>query len=123
MDKHPGTALAVQSSDFMPVFDMNVAIDRRNAVVEFVKQLMKENIDYGKIPGIDKPTLLKPGAEKLVTFFGLSPEFVTTAEVEDWTGAEHKGEPFFYYRYKCRLKRGERVIGEGEGSANTPAGR
>lgn len=118
-EKAPGTALAVQSHDFMPVFEMNVAIDRRNAVVDFVKQLMKEGIDYGKIPGIDKPTLLKPGAEKLVTFFGLSPEFVTTAEVEDWTGTEHRGEAFFYYRYKCRLLRGERVIGEGEGSANS----
>src|SRR5437660_666259 len=110
---------ALIARDLMPVFDIGLAIERRNALVAFVQQLMVEDRDFGKIPGVDKPSLLKPGAEKLVTFFGLSPEFITTAETEDWTGAEHKGEPFFYYRYKCRLTRDGRVIGEGEGSCNS----
>ena len=29
-------------------------------------EVMKENVDYGKIPGTDKPALLKPGAELLL---------------------------------------------------------
>jgi hypothetical protein len=118
-EKTQGTALAVRAQDFLPVFDTGLAIERRNAITEFVKKLMIEDTDYGTIPGVNKPTLLKPGAEKLVTFFGLSPEFITTAEVEDWTGEAHKGEQFFYYRYKCRLTRDGRLIGEGEGSANS----
>lgn len=118
-DKQPGTQVALTSADFMPIFEIDSAIERRNAMVKFTQQIMVEGTDYGKIPGVDKPSLLKPGAEKLVTFFGMSPEFTITGEVEDWTGADHKGEAFFYYRYKCRLTRNGRLMGEGEGSANS----
>lgn len=105
---------------FMPVMDMEVAISRRNYVVEFTKRIMVEGTDYGKIPGTgDKPTLLKPGAEKLTTFFGLTPVFIAVAVEEDWTGAEHKGEPFFYYRYRCELHRNGQLIATSEGSCNT----
>ena len=34
-------------------------------MVAFVKAQMQKEIDYGVIPGTKKPTLLKPGAEKL----------------------------------------------------------
>ncbi len=37
-----------------------------------LKEVMKDKIDYGKIPGCgDKPSLLKPGAEKLMLLFKL----------------------------------------------------
>src|SRR5262249_49394910 len=36
---------------------------------------MKDGVHYGKIPGVDKPTLLKPGAEKLLVLFRLAPEY------------------------------------------------
>lgn len=105
---------------FLPVMDMDVAIARRNHVVEFVKKIMVEGTDFGKIPGAgDKPTLLKPGAEKLSTFFGLTPVFISVGVVEDWTGDDHKGEPFFYYRYKCELHRNGNLIASSEGSCNT----
>jgi hypothetical protein len=39
---------------------------------------MVEGTDYGKIPGTNKPTLLKPGAEKLGVMFRLDPQFQTT---------------------------------------------
>lgn len=104
---------------FMPVMDMEVAISRRNYVVEFTKRIMVEGTDFGKIPGTgDKPTLLKPGAEKLSTFFGLTPVFISVAVEEDWTGADHKGEPFFYYRYRCELHRNGNLIATSEGSCN-----
>lgn len=105
---------------FMPVMDMEVAVARRNYVVDFVKRIMVENVDFGKIPGAgDKPTLLKPGAEKLATFFGLTPIFTPIAVEEDWTGAEHKGEAFFYYRYRCELHRNGNLVASSEGSCNT----
>lgn len=118
-NKAPGTSLQTVASDFLPVLDIGQAVERRNAITQYVKQLMVNGTDYGKIPGIEKPTLLKPGAEKLVTFFGLSPEFICEERVEDWTGADHKGEAFFYYRYKCRLTRNSKLIGEGVGSCNS----
>jgi hypothetical protein len=114
----PETAV-IASQDFMPVFDMARAVQRRNMLVEFTQTIMVKDVDYGSPTGIGKPSLLKAGAEKLCTFFGLVPEFTITEQVEDWTGSKYNGEPFFYYRYKCKLTRNGRLIGEGEGSCNT----
>lgn len=36
---------------------------------------MKKGVDYGKIPGTPKPTLFKPGAEKLCTMFRIAPDY------------------------------------------------
>lgn len=111
--------ISVATSDFMPIFDITRAVQRRDILVEFTKRIMNDGLDFGTVPGSSKKSLLKPGAEKLCTFFGLVPGFVITQETEDWTGEQHMGEPFFYYRYKCRLLRNGQVIGEGEGSCNT----
>lgn len=60
-----GRALvAVGRSRFMPAMSIESAVERYNAVTEFIS-----------IPGTDKRTLLKPGAEKLTTFFSLSTRF------------------------------------------------
>jgi hypothetical protein len=45
-----------------------------NLIQEIMKEVMTEGQHYGKIPGCgDKPTLLKPGAEKLSMTFRLRP--------------------------------------------------
>ncbi len=117
--KSASNSVEVTARDFMPIFQIDQAIERRNAMVSFVKQIMVENTDFGTIPGTPKPSLFKAGAEKLCTFFGLSPQFILQECIEDWNGTDHRGESFFYYRYKCRLERSGRVIGEGEGSGNS----
>lgn len=109
----------ISKDDFMPVMERQDAIDRYNAIVDFVKDTMKEDLDFGTIPGTNKPTLYKPGAEKLGTLFGLTSRFEIIEEVEDWTGSEHNDEPFFYYKFVCRLYRGDRLAGEGYGSCNS----
>jgi hypothetical protein len=87
---------------------------------EFIENVLKVNIDYGVTPGTsDKPSLKKPGAEKMASFFGLAPIFEDVATAEDWTGAEHSGEPFFYYRQKCKLYRADRLIASADGSCNS----
>jgi hypothetical protein len=98
---------------------MEVALARRAAIVEFTRRIMVKDQDFGEIPGTNKPTLLKPGAEKLCNFFGLEPEFTPIVEDIDWVGAQHGGEVFCYARYRCRLLREERVVGVGEGSCNS----
>ncbi len=104
----------------MPVLDVRQAMARRQAVIDYTRALMVEKVDYGKIPGAgDKPTLLKPGAEKLASLFGLSPLFEKVESVMDWTGDDHGGEPFFYMQYRCTLTRGELVAGQGVGSCNS----
>jgi hypothetical protein len=115
-----GRALvAVERARFMPAMSIESAVERYNAVTEFVSRVLRKDIDYGVIPGTEKRTLLKPGAEKLTTFFGLSTHFQLLERIEDWTGEHHGGEPFFYYLYRCQLFRGDVLIAEGDASCNS----
>jgi hypothetical protein len=117
----PGSQIVRSPKDsvFLPAMSMEIALARRAAIVEFTRRIMVRDQDFGEIPGTNKPTLLKPGAEKLCNFFGLEPEFTPILEDLDWTGALHGGEPFCYARYRCRLLREGRVVGVGEGSCNS----
>jgi hypothetical protein len=93
--------------------------DRRNTLLNFVRNFMKVGIDYGVIPGTNsKPTLLKPGSEKLCRLFGLSADISLCYCVEDFNGKEY-GEPLFYYRYRCCLTWQNQLITTCEGSCNS----
>ena len=102
---------------FMPVMDVKQAVARRGALVGFVQGIMVKGADYGAVPGTDKPTLLKPGAEKLTTFFGLAPVFVSERIVEEF--GDDGREPLFFYRYRCELYRAGTLVGSGIGSCNS----
>jgi hypothetical protein len=109
-----------QSAYLAPITDVKTALMRYQAVKDFIGSILKEGVDYGKIPGAgDKPTLLKPGAEKMCSFFGFSVRFILVEKVEDWTGENHGNEPFFYYQYRAQLWRGDVMAAEGDGSANS----
>ena len=56
--------VSVGAGAFMPALSITEAVQRRFAIVEFVREAMKPGVDFGCIPGTPKPTLLKPGAEK-----------------------------------------------------------
>lgn len=114
MEQAPLPEPTYSDSGFMPVLSIQEAQRRFNALRQFVRDNMRKDVDYGVIPGTgDKPTLLKPGAEKLCTFFGLRSSFEVIDRTLDW----ERG--FFNFWYKCRLWRGELCIAEGEGSANS----
>ena len=113
------TAIVTSGNFITPVADIQSALARYDAFHDFVSQILKEGIDYGTIPGTNKPTLLKPGAEKLGAFFGLRPIFVPQESVNDWTGKDHNGEPFFFREYKTQLFRAGELVGEGIGSCNS----
>lgn len=88
--------------------------ERYNTLVRAAKEVLKRNVDFGVVPGTDKPVLLKAGAEKLATLFNLRPHFILEEKVEDW----EKG--FFYYRYRCELRAPDGTfVGDAEGSANS----
>lgn len=104
----------------MPVMDNTTAMMRRQAIIDFTRAVMVKDVDYGTIPGTgDKPTLKKPGAEKLTSLFGLSPRFDIVEKETDWTGRDHGNEPFFYYQYRCSLYYGDILAGQGLGSCNS----
>lgn len=77
-----------------------------------VKSQLKQNYDYGIIPGTPKPALLKPGAEKILMLLGLRSKF----DIVDSTRDFEKG--FFQYQVKCKLYKGDQLITEGLGSCN-----
>ncbi len=77
-----------------------------------VQKHLKQGMDYGLIPGTQKPTLLKPGAEKILMLLGLRSEFEIIDSTRDW----EKG--FFQYQVRCSLYKGDRLITQGLGAAN-----
>ncbi len=55
-------------------------------IQDVMRTVMKPDQDYGKIPGTDKPTLYKPGAEKLCVTFRLSASAPLIEAVPELTG-------------------------------------
>jgi len=112
-------ALTHPASHLMPAMTLAEATERFQAVVQFTREIMHAGTDYGVIEGTDKPTLLKPGAEKLTTFFGLTVRYELIEAEQDWSGTAHDDEPFFYYWFRCGLSRGDFLIAEADGSCNS----
>jgi len=86
-----------------------------NRFQQIVKANMIEGHDFGVIPGTTKPTLLKPGAEKIAKLLGLADTYEILDRQEDWQ------KPFFRYIIKCKLVsvRDDIVISEGLGECNS----
>lgn len=78
-----------------------------------VQNTLKENHDYGIIPGTNKPTLLKPGAEKIQMLFGVTSEYEVTERIQDY----EKG--FFAFTVRCTIFKNGMKITEGVGHCNT----
>lgn len=84
-----------------------------NQFQTIVQKTLRQDHDYGVIPGTSKPTLLKPGAEKILMLMGVSSEYELIERVQDY---EHG---FFAYTFKCILSRNNQIITEGVGHCNT----
>lgn len=112
---------AIPTRVFQPVMSIEEAVAHRKLMVQFVKEIMVEGLDFGIVPGTsnEKPTLFKPGAEKLVNFFGLETEYITIREVMDMTGVDHGDELFYYVGYRCVLTKNKVRLGLAEGSCNS----
>ncbi len=106
-----------QPIELVPQMVMTVeqAVARLKEFQRFVDAVMVKDVDYGVIPGTDKPTLLKPGAEKLCEMYGLAPVIQVTHRIEDWD------KPFFHYECRCELvsKRTGNIVAVGVGSCNS----
>ena len=88
-----------------------------NAIQKLMSAHLKNGEHYGKIPGTEKNTLLKPGAEKLGQLFRLRPEFETTKiTYPNISDGLHIG-----YEIRCTLYHIEtgKNFGQGVGSAST----
>lgn len=90
--------------------------ERQKQLQQFVKNCMVEGLHYGKVVG-DKDTLLKPGGELLLQWYGLEPKITLMEGEMDWGDATT--EPIFYFRYRCELYYDGKRVGDGMGSANS----
>ena len=98
--------------DSMDIGEISSTINKIGQFQKVVQSQLTQNHDYGVIPGTPKPTLLKPGAEKIIMLLGLRSEF----DIVDSTRDFEKG--FFQYQVKCKLFRGDMLVTEGLGSCN-----
>lgn len=81
VEMKPAGALAIpQNSGRMAVADI---ISHVATVQEVMRAVMKKDVHFGIIPGTDKPTLLKPGAEVLCMAFRIADSY----QVEDLSEA------------------------------------
>jgi hypothetical protein len=80
-----------------------------------VQQTLIKGHDFGVIPGTSKPTLLKPGAEKIAKLLACADTYDILSKTEDWD------KPLFSYEIKCTLTWMETgvVVSEGLGEANS----
>jgi hypothetical protein len=107
--EYSGANLPVTRADF------DTLSEQRKMLVEFVAKQMRKDVDYGIVPGTNKNSLYKPGAEKLARLFGLGARFAMVDKVLDGQGN------FALYTYKCivyHLKTNH-VIAECEGTCNS----
>ncbi|TGL58589.1 hypothetical protein [Leptospira jelokensis] len=103
----------------VPEIQMNLeeAISKTKLNGQIVQRLMSEVLKkdehYGVIPGTQKPTLLKSGAEKLAFTFRLDPQYKT--EIND-LGNGHREVIVTCTIYSSET---ERRLGSGSGSCST----
>ena len=96
----------------------------KNAVIakaerdQIIQNLLTDGVDFGKpYPSAPKPTLLKPGAEKICDAVNVYPDYEIVSSQERWD----IDNPLFVYTVKCSLVlRGTNfVVGTGIGSCNS----
>jgi len=87
---------------------------------------LKREVDFDVIPGTKSPSLLKPGAEKIVSVYGLLVHYSIESRIEELNAIETKEgyKPLFFYNIRCDLTKvandgTEYLFASGFGSANT----
>jgi len=142
------TAIAVverpQPALMRPVATPAELVEHHKTVVDLIGQALTEGQDYGVIPGTrGKPTLLKPGAERLCVAFGCAPHYEVLEQDVDhdrevqwskkrWEWGAKRGEKIwitesgtslglYHYVIRCRLVRRETgdVAADGIGTCST----
>lgn len=80
--------------------------------------LLKRDIDFGVIPGTQRPSLFKSGAEAIAMGYGLLQHYELVSKVEDFGDS-----PFCMYTVRCDLCKivngQEYIFSSAYGSANT----
>lgn len=103
--------LAVAKQGSLTAVDIRKQV---NLVQQVMKFVMKEDEHYGEIPGCKKPSLFKPGAEKLAMTFRLAPNY-------DELPGSLESDDHIIYKINCclvHIPTGQ-IIGNGRGTCNS----
>lgn len=85
-----------------------------NEFQEVIQKTLVPNHDYGQaFFGSGKPSLLKPGAEKILMLLGLASQYEIIEQIQDYD------EGFFAYTIRCILTKNGIVVTEGLGHCNS----
>lgn len=104
----------IAAVDNLPSQQIAAVTTRIQMLHSVFKKHMQEGVHYGIIPGCNKPSLWKPGAELICTLFQLSPRFELTLQKES-DGSGHRE-----YIFDCSLHSPDNALmGEGAGSCST----
>jgi hypothetical protein len=96
--------------------DTDMVRDAQRRIVGFhalIQTLLVKDIDYGVIPGVAKPTLLKPGAEKIAMELGLAPNYSVNDRTLDLVSG------FIRYEILCSLLHDGEIISQAIGSCSS----
>ena len=109
---------SIQTFDLPAISETKDHLETIRAFQRTCREHLVEGSDYGTIPGTQRPTLLKPGAEKLVRLLGLAPEYEVES-IKDWD------RPFFHFQITCRLRHlaSGQVVDTGVGECNSMEAR
>jgi len=105
----------------LPAEVFRAGLDRRKqnraALMEWIRSALVEGVDYGRIQtkrGLSKPSLWKPGAEKICGMLGVSVHFPT---LHDYEQAALHGVELHHVIIRCELTDAAgRVIADGVGA-------
>jgi hypothetical protein len=109
-------ATPADSMALMEIRDLGQVGEQFKRLQQFIASQMKQDVDFGIIPGTKRKSLYKPGAEKMLNLHGLACR-ITPADgsIIDFDRG------FFHYNYKAEIfnPRSGVVIATSEGSCNS----
>lgn len=117
------TALAVATPFDLPVETFSAGLARRGenrrALLEWIKQALVDGVDFGAVQtkrGMSRPSLRKPGAEKICGMLGMAAQFPT---LPDYEQAAIDGKEIKTIILRCMLTDSAGMIqAEGAGARN-----
>lgn len=106
------TALSIVEN--MNMTKINDSMAKISQFQKIVQSTLVEGHDFGQaFYGSTKPSLLKPGAEKILMLLGLSSEYEIIEKIQNYE------EGFFAYTVRCVLTRAGQTITQGLGHCNS----
>lgn len=111
-----------------PIAQPAEVIAYHQEAASIIRDALEKGRDYGKVPGTDKETLFKPGAERLGLAFGLRPVFeILEKEIDHdrenrYTNKYGGGTSLGLYRYVVRctmMSHDGREVGQGVGACSS----